>query len=254
MTMFRNQGSGSGVSCADRGAHRFQAAGRGRIAESMRVLVAVAFLLCARAPGAQGAILFTNLGPGDSYNDSAAWDVNSTGSKAGRFTPAQTATLDGIRLPLSRFLSEVQPIVISLREPALDPSGAILESWMLPPADVQVGGDGGIVTLASVLKPALSNMSSYWLRVDSASLTLGYLWYVNSTGDKEFANLIGSSWGVAPSAPAPAFEVIGSTVVPEPASLLLLSSGLLLAARRLRRRVATWPGKRSSRCEFLKQL
>jgi hypothetical protein len=126
-----------------------------------------------------------------------------------------------------------------LRAPGADPNGAALESWTLAPEDVSTR-PGMIQVLESLLRPALTGGSSYWLRVESAGALpfQSYGWAQNVTGDPGPAAVSlngGLSWAAA--GPNPAFEVnTASNAIPEPASVGLLAMGLVAIILRLPRR------------------
>jgi hypothetical protein len=207
---------------------------------------AVALFLCASAaPAHADAILFSNLGPGDSVTTGG---LGITGPFAPFSEPARDLAsgfvapsggrLSSIDVPLSWshgvnggdvwFMSDIGGL-----------PGTILESWHvtdLPPfSDV-----AELVTLASILRPKVKDGLTYWLAASADDDTL-LSWFVNSTGDTGVASRHGDGPWLVQDVPALAFRVNkgprqdGS--VPEP-GLLLLSGvgGLGFYARRMWRR------------------
>ena len=183
---------------------------------------------------AWSSVVYTNIGANDLYTSS--YTVYSGAFVAAQFTPTETGPLDTIRMQLERNGFGLPPaLVVSLRGPETDPSGAVIESWTLAPADISPP-PGSLEMLQSSLHPVLSAGSTYWLRAESSGPFPfeSYGWAQNVTGDPGAAAVslnAGASWAAA--GPNPAIEVTTvSTAIPEPASKALLTLGLLVVMLR----------------------
>lgn len=130
-------------------------------------------------------VIYTNLGPVVVYDPAVSYTVWSRSYVAKEFTPTASGNLTSIRLPLDANTNGgiVPDLVITLRAPGGDPTGAILETWTIPAAQILNGPT--LVVLNSVANPFLTAGTPYWLRLESTIIDDDglYFWYHNSTGD-----------------------------------------------------------------------
>jgi hypothetical protein len=209
----------------------------------MRLACLIALSIAA-AGLASADVLFSNLGPGDSYNVGSGPVINEDQWIAADFVASASGSLTSIRIPLSS-VSPVDAInlVIQLRGPGPDPNGTLLESWELPPTEITPFPGSSLETLISTLNPTLVGGTSYWLRAQVTPLGENYLWNLNVIGDL-FSGAVstnqGATWVVISTGEtaAPAFEVnanVNQAAVPEPSSAALLgmaAAGVLFTIRR----------------------
>ncbi len=205
-------------------------------------LTTIGLILALSAP-VWSDVIYTNLGPGDTYDTGSVYYVDKYGYVATSFVPSTTGNLTSISLPLDETVSEGEgfaktfrralgpsrmsrpshtpnfklqaagDLVITLRAPGPDPTGTILETWVLTQA--QATAPPPIKVLTSVLHPTLQAGTAYWLRLDSDTSSVSYLWFLNSTGSLGVALSFdqGATWNGFPDA-SPAFQVnadIGTT-------------------------------------------
>jgi hypothetical protein len=206
----------------------------------IRVLVFGVALLFTSTEAAKAApIVFSNLGPGDSFQADVGWSVgmppgNPNWEVAASFTPDVTARLSGIEVPFA----DVHPffglppstLALSLRadDGSGKPSSIALESFLY---DGPFGSLGAaiLIPIQSILRPKLLAGVQYWLVAANANgaagATLG--WSFNSIGDdaSTFGTTLQGSGGVFSELREPdvAFRITGTTV-PEPTALLLIAA------------------------------
>ncbi len=184
------------------------------------------------------SVIFSNFGPGDAFDLFNGHGVTSPmfveSDVAEGFVPQATYTLDAIRLAADLELGSGNELDIALAADDGGHPGATLESFVL-----SVTGVPTILTASSVLHPTLSANTLYWITAEVPDLPGEFVgWFANSTG------------GVGPTASRPAspplwfvfnetqsvFEVTGSPIVPEPASLTLVGLGVVGFVARTRHR------------------
>jgi hypothetical protein len=192
------------------------------------VFAAIGAVICAGAAGA--TTLYTDFGPGQTYNTSSGWFIGGSGavtqaSIAAPFTPSVTATLDSLDLAVDVFAGTTS-FTVEITADSSGAPGAVLESFSL----TGITGTPTVRSLTSILHPSLSSLSTYWVAVFAGGTTTAGGWFWNSVGTTgfDFSSNGGSTWSVdsATTDPRPAFDVIGTPTVPEPTTWVLLGAPL----------------------------
>jgi hypothetical protein len=207
----------------------------------------------ALAGPARADVLYSNLGPGESYVQDRGWLESAPDSARGTvrqaiaFTAGGTdALFDGARLALglNRGANEID---LRLYTDAGGQPGTVLDTihagGQMPPFGMF--GSGHLVTFDSAAHPPLRAGATYWL-LPFASGDTWAGWNLNNQGrGSPFAlSQEGepASWEVFPNVTQGAFEVNGTpSPVPEPSGLALAGvgvAGLLGYAWRRRRKPA----------------
>src|SRR5215831_7905710 len=134
--------------------------------------IAIGTLIAGIAASANASVIFSNLGPGDSFGTTSGWVVGnritpfgSTSLEIGAaFTPAADAVFTGADFAAEPF-GEAGDLVVALL--ATGPSGtpgALLEMFIVP-----APMDASPVSVTSVLNPVLNADTEYWLDISSSS-------------------------------------------------------------------------------------
>lgn len=170
-------------------------------------------------------VLFSNFGPGYSYNTSDAWYTGGSSSgcaqvTAAKFTPPESALFEDAKLPIALTAGTNQVAVYLETDNAGDP-GTLIEG----PINVTglTGPPGSVITAPSTLHPLLQGGTPYWLVVTSSNADTCSYWYFNSTGDMNdgtnlafhpgSSSLSGTWVNGGSSTIRPAFEIDGSPTV-----------------------------------------
>jgi hypothetical protein len=166
-------------------------------------------------------------------------------SFAVQFVPSASAMLDQISVGVTIFREPtVNALTITLHEESVSGGpGAALESFLVIGA-MGTGADPMRVSAFSLLHPSLVAGAPYWISAAvTQPLTDSAAWGTglgSGAGLQAFRPFGATSWTVGSSGPdRVAFQVQG-IVVPEPSSIVLLGSCLLIAfaARKRRNRQA----------------
>jgi hypothetical protein len=206
---------------------------------TLRVVIFLVGLMVSLATVAKGDIVFTNLGPGGTFDCCGGYGINGSSESpeyavAAEFVPTADFLFTDAELALSVNAGTASADVYLMTDASGVP-GTILEQWTV--SGLQPTPTGTLFTVDSILNLELQTGVPYWLAVTAPDATSSVSWRRNSTDDltsgSNVAALISSSSLTGPwdtdlslSTPArPAFEIDG-TVVPEPNLLLLCFAGL----------------------------
>ena len=210
------------------------------------VFAAVLALVAGISDPARAGVVYSNFGPGQSYNSNSEWQVYSDDAYAMQFAPTTSFTFTDAVIPM---ISLQGPNVydVTLSSDSGGMPGSVLETIALN--GVVSTTAPALVTATSVLEPTLSAGSLYWLIVWTPSFnTIGGL-SMNSIGDLPNNNFAYSNfnyptggWHIFNQPIArPAFEIDGvPRSVPEPSSLILAAAAASIGVicGRFRRRLS----------------
>lgn len=203
----------------------------------------VTLTIAAAAQGVGRAeVIYSTLGPGDSYSSTGGQAVHTPSSAGGTYAAhAAVFTIGGTgdylftsaELPLLHYVGE-NAFTIRLYTDSNGLPGSILESF-----DV-IAPTSGLLTVVSGGGIVLEAGRSYFLAalpiLSSTSFGIWYATVLGATGDYySFDEL--ATWHVQATAEEPAFRINGTAAVPEPASLAMAATALgVFALPAIRRR------------------
>jgi hypothetical protein len=198
-------------------------------------LVALALLAGGAGRARASVILYNTFGPGDSFNTAGGLSVSGSGSSyaatANGFTPAQTATLDQVRVAAKLFDGTGGiDVLLASDDGTGKPDGTIEPLGTFTPT-----GTASIFALNSTTHPLLTAGTPYWviLQPDPADSNLEAVWNDSSPfvfGPKGQRHSPAGAWSTGTSNLQSAFEVLGTpaataAAVPEPSTFALLALG-----------------------------
>lgn len=206
------------------------------------LLSSCALLACALPAGA--AVVFSNLGPGDSYSASgyavgAPFVEPTDFDVATAFTPTGNFALSTIELGMTHVTGGNELDIFFAADAAGAPGG-VLESFHLSNAVPGVLDPQSPVLVTSLLTPLLVSGTQYWVIASSPAVPSSITWGYNTTADfgPTADRVNGGPWAVFPGDLRGAMRITGTTVaaIPEPSTYALMLAGLGLVAFAAQRR------------------
>lgn len=198
--------------------------------------------LCLSGVPARAGIIYSGFGPGYSYECCSAWVVSGADASAGPLAPAMgfTAAISGdvsqIDVALSVYTGTGN-VTVSLWTDVGGFPGSQLGSWDVT-ATQSYDNCCAVVTIPVVAGPSITAGQTYFLAAVPDSATDLDFW--NEEGIPGQIAWSRDGWSTPyynEIGPLGAFDILGGASTPEPATAMLLGTGLLaLLARRRRAR------------------
>jgi len=192
------------------------------------------FICGAAVPAQADTVIFSNLGPNDSYDQYHDWAVGSGGPgyywvPASAFTVGASVNLSTIEVAAG-YLSGNQ-LTINLDADSGGTPGSVIESFTINGAMPFIGSvsSGDLVMATSVLHPLLTAGSQYWVVLSVPNdRTSEAAWNFNSTSDTgPFYGTNDGATVLHSTETRGAMRVTGQST-PEPSSIVMASTSVLL--------------------------
>jgi hypothetical protein len=208
--------------------------------------LAALVLLFSGCLGATTATVFSNFGPGDSFDS----DGRSVGKASGTYNNAGGQfTVSGSDFNFTsaeaalQYFSGANQVTFGIRSDASGLPGTLLQTFVA--TNIPSVSPGGIVLFNATAPLVLSAGSTYWLTSEQYSPSDTQVsWRYNNQGSAGLSIRISTGAWVNGSQPTPAFRINGESVdapaVPEPGSLSLLAlgaAGMFVHGRRRSRKL-----------------
>lgn len=205
----------------------------------MKRLAAVALVGMLVTAVVQADVIYSNFGPGTTFDSGVSYVLSGPSSPVGMYTmampfiPSASYTLDSATVAIGIDQGTNSFDLAVYDDSGGRPGSTVLESW----SGIVMGPDHSATTTETVLSasnPLLTGGSPYWL-VASASADTWAGWMYNSTGDLggyAFSTTgPAGPWNVSPPlSEEGAYSVMGTpagATVPEPATFALFALGLV---------------------------
>ncbi len=202
-------------------------------------LVALAAIVSAGAARAGAITIFTNFGPGQSFNTAIGYVVSGASSGdqvvAMPFTAGSTADLADAVLALGNYLGTNSPITLDLESNGSgDVPGSILATLTQQGTIPPFSSAGPVTFDYTGTSVGLTSGTSYWLVASEADANSQQAWmFSNSDTGNSAYNHSGSATGPwsTESGTISAFQVDGTTVAttPEPGTFSLFALAIVCA-------------------------
>jgi hypothetical protein len=219
-----------------------------KIPSASTIAIGLLFLWSGAIPARADSVIFSNLGPGNSYQGGTGYTLGAPTSSdyyvtANAFTVGATSmNLAAIELAAG-IVQGTNQLTIDLDADSGGAPGAVIESFTINSAMPQFGSvsSDNLVTATSVLQPLLTAGTQYWvvLSVPDDGTTWA-AWNENSIGDTgpvaqyDHGTLL---FNGSDTRGAMAILGVEPASVPEPSTLVMMgASALVLLAGGLRRR------------------
>jgi hypothetical protein len=203
-----------------------------------RIAIAAALGIAIRGTALADQIVFSNFGPGMTFNTLQSLGVTGSNISGGQilaqaFTPSGDFTFSSAQLAMGIIGGpNILQVVLMTSSGGL-PSN-IMESIMLTNAVAPLTSPG-IVLANSVLHPAITSGTQYWLVAFASNPDTNMSWPFSfndfSTPIVRGFTSLSGPWDpvIGPGVPRPAFQINGASI-PEPATIFLLGPALALLA------------------------